>query len=112
MDFTTGLPTMTGQVVFSSETGPAGAALVGAALSRMSSGPLEFVLQQLMSVVSSRSMEGILSSGAAAAGPAALRNPRRRKLFPTTKTLEKAIAAPASIGLSRPRAASGMPITL
>ena len=33
---------------------------------------------------------------------------RSRRLLLTTKTLENAMAAPASIGLSRPRAASGM----
>lgn len=37
---------------------------------------------------------------------------RRSRALPTTLTLEKAIAAPATIGLSRPKAASGMPITL
>jgi hypothetical protein len=35
------------------------------------------------------------------------RKPRSRRLLVTTKTLENAIAAPASIGLSRPAAASG-----
>jgi hypothetical protein len=37
---------------------------------------------------------------------------RSRRLLPTTKTLENAIAAPANIGLSRPRAASGIAATL
>ena len=37
---------------------------------------------------------------------------RRRRLLPTTKTLENAIAAPASMGLSSPRAASGIASTL
>ena len=41
-----------------------------------------------------------------------LRNERRRRLLPTTKTLESAIAAPAIIGLSRPSAASGIAATL
>ena len=40
------------------------------------------------------------------------RKVRSRRLLLTTKTLEKAIAAPASIGLSRPSAASGMAATL
>ena len=39
-------------------------------------------------------------------------NPRRRRLLPTTNTEENAIAAPASIGLSRPAAASGIAATL
>ena len=39
-------------------------------------------------------------------------NERSRRLLPTTKTLEKAIAAPASMGLSRPSAASGIAATL
>ena len=43
---------------------------------------------------------------------ARLRKERRRRLLPTTKTLEKAIAAPASIGFSRPSAASGIAATL
>lgn len=38
--------------------------------------------------------------------------PRRRRLLPTTKTLESAIAAPASIGLSIPAAARGIAATL
>ena len=37
---------------------------------------------------------------------------RSRRLLLTTKTLEKAMAAPAIIGLSRPSAASGMAATL
>ena len=37
---------------------------------------------------------------------------RRRRLLVTTKTLENAIAAPASIGLSSPAAASGRAATL
>src|SRR4051812_44302760 len=44
--------------------------------------------------------------------PAVLVNVRSRKLLPTTKTLENAMAAPASIGLSRPDAASGIAATL
>ena len=40
------------------------------------------------------------------------RNDRRRRLLLTTNTLEKAMAAPASMGLSRPRAARGMAATL
>ena len=36
----------------------------------------------------------------------------RRKEFVTTVTLEKAIASAASMGLSRPQAASGMPTAL
>lgn len=35
-------------------------------------------------------------------------NERRRKLLPTTRRLESAIAAPASIGLSMPSAARGI----
>src|SRR5699024_2068979 len=38
--------------------------------------------------------------------------PRRRRLLPTTKTLEKAIAAPASMGLSMPSAAIGIAAVL
>lgn len=37
---------------------------------------------------------------------------RSRRLLPTTKTLEKAIAAPANIGLSMPIAATGIAATL
>lgn len=37
---------------------------------------------------------------------------RSIRAFVTTLTLLKAIAAPASIGLSSPKAASGMPTTL
>src|SRR5207253_11074648 len=37
---------------------------------------------------------------------------RRRRLLLTTKTLEKAIAAAAMIGLSRPATASGIAATL
>ena len=44
--------------------------------------------------------------------PLSVRNPRRRRLLETTKTLESAIAAPAMSGLSRPAAASGMAATL
>ena len=40
------------------------------------------------------------------------RKPRSRRLLVTTKTLENAIAAPASIGLSRPVAARGRAATL
>ena len=40
------------------------------------------------------------------------RKRRNRRLLVTTKTEEKAIAAPASIGLSRPAAASGRAATL
>ena len=40
------------------------------------------------------------------------RKRRRRRLLVTTNTLENAIAAPASIGLSRPAAASGRAATL
>ncbi len=43
---------------------------------------------------------------------ASLRKPRRRKEFETTKTLEKAIAPPASSGFRRPAAASGSAATL
>ncbi len=39
-------------------------------------------------------------------------NRRSRKLFITTNTLEPAMAAPATTGLSRPAAASGMAATL
>src|SRR5690554_1244468 len=38
--------------------------------------------------------------------------PRRRRLLLTTKTLERAMAAPAIIGLSIPAAASGIAATL
>ena len=38
--------------------------------------------------------------------------PRNSKALPTTLTLLSAMAAPATTGLSRPAAASGMPITL
>lgn len=37
---------------------------------------------------------------------------RNRRLLLTTNTLENAIAAPASIGLSRPKAANGSAATL
>src|SRR5699024_5407305 len=40
------------------------------------------------------------------------RNRRSRRLLLTTKTLEKAMAAPAIIGLRRPSAASGTAATL
>ena len=40
------------------------------------------------------------------------RKRRRRRLLVTTNTLENAIAAPASIGLSSPAAASGRAATL
>ncbi len=40
------------------------------------------------------------------------RKRRSRRLLVTTKTEEKAIAAPAIIGLSRPAAASGIAATL
>jgi hypothetical protein len=43
---------------------------------------------------------------------AVLRNRRRRRLLLTTNTLEKAMAAPAIMGLSRPAAARGMAATL
>src|SRR5690625_3033874 len=43
---------------------------------------------------------------------ATLRNVRSRRLLVTTKTLEKAIAAPASIGFSSPRAATGIAAAL
>ena len=43
---------------------------------------------------------------------ATLVNPRRRRLLPTTKTLENAIAAPASMGLSMPSAATGIAAVL
>ncbi|SFN34029.1 hypothetical protein SAMN04487980_101784 [Streptomyces sp. cf124] len=42
----------------------------------------------------------------------AARNVRSRRELPTTKTEEKAMAAPAIIGLSRPAAASGSAATL
>ncbi|MGY3681874.1 hypothetical protein ACVWXU_005497 [Streptomyces sp. TE33382] len=67
---------------------------------------------------------GLIGSGGA--GPVALAatvafsgphaqealNPRSRSELPTTKTEEKAIAAPAIIGLSSPAAASGRAPTL
>lgn len=40
------------------------------------------------------------------------RKVRRRRLLPTTKTEEKAIAAPAIMGLRRPAAARGRAATL
>src|SRR5699024_9864669 len=43
---------------------------------------------------------------------ATLRNVRSRRLLVTTKTLEKAIAAPASIGFSSARAATGIAAAL
>lgn len=43
---------------------------------------------------------------------ATARNPRSRRLFVTTKTELNAMAAPASIGLSSPAAASGIAATL
>lgn len=43
---------------------------------------------------------------------AALLKLRSRRLFPTTNTLEKAMAAPASMGFRSPRAASGIARTL
>lgn len=39
-------------------------------------------------------------------------NPRNRRLLLTTKTLENAMAAPASMGLSMPSAAKGMAAAL
>ena len=44
--------------------------------------------------------------------PESLWKRRRRRLFETTKTLENAIAAAATTGLSSPATASGMPTTL
>lgn len=38
--------------------------------------------------------------------------PRSRRLLPTTKTLDRAMAAPASIGFSSPSAATGIAATL
>ena len=38
--------------------------------------------------------------------------PRSRSEFPTTHTLDAAMAAPANIGSSRPSAATGIPTTL
>ena len=60
---------------------------------------------------------GRAASGASARAAAASVSPdgrQRRKVsaFVTTLTLLRAIAAPAMTGLSRPRAASGMPSTL
>ncbi len=52
------------------------------------------------------------SSASEAQRPASGRNPRRRRLFVTTNTELNAIAAPASIGLSSPAAASGIAATL
>src|SRR5690606_28015395 len=46
------------------------------------------------------------------ASVARLRKERRRRLLPTTNTLENAIAAPASIGFSSPSAASGIAAVL
>src|SRR5699024_1903211 len=59
----------------------------------------------------------VLSSGVAmspdsCAGSVAGLKPRNRRLLVTTKTEEKAIAAPASMGFSRPAAASGRAATL
>src|SRR5690606_2391312 len=48
----------------------------------------------------------------AAAVVAMLRKARSRRLLPTTNTLDRAMAAPASMGLSSPRAAIGMAATL
>src|SRR5262249_36847560 len=63
--------------------------------------------------------EGVLLRGVAvgvghAAAPSSrgLRNRRSRRLFVTTKTLEKAIAAAATIGLRTPATASGIAATL
>jgi hypothetical protein len=44
--------------------------------------------------------------------PAAGRQRRSSKALLTTLTLDSAIAAPATTGLSRPKAASGIPTTL
>lgn len=52
-------------------------------------------------------------TASAPVGPQAwARKARSRRELPTTKTEEKAIAAPAIIGLSRPAAASGRAATL
>lgn len=50
--------------------------------------------------------------GGEAVGQSAALKPRSRRLLPTTKTEEKAMAAPAIIGLSSPAAASGSAATL
>lgn len=55
---------------------------------------------------------GVLVSPDSCAGSFAAVKPRSRRLLVTTKTEEKAIAAPASIGLSRPAAARGSAATL
>lgn len=51
-------------------------------------------------------------AGGQPAAATALRKARRRRELSTTKTLEKAIAAPASIGVSSPSAATGIAATL
>lgn len=54
----------------------------------------------------------LLAVGRVPGYPASARKRRSRRLLPTTKTDEQAIAAPAIIGLSRPAAASGSAATL
>ncbi len=67
----------------------------------------------------SRSVAFVAAQGGAPRGPRPCaadqwvgRNLRRRRLLLTTNTEENAIAAPASIGLSRPAMASGIIATL
>lgn len=50
--------------------------------------------------------------GIVVAGRSPALKPRSRRLLPTTKTEEKAMAAPAIIGLRSPAAASGRAATL
>ncbi len=61
--------------------------------------------------VAFRSLFPYFRSARALSGSAGL-NPRSRRLLLTTKTELNAMAAPASIGFSRPAAASGSPATL
>ena len=68
----------------------------------------------LLVVRDAHAAAGSRSSAVAAAGaaPERLRNPRSRRLLATTDTEENAMAAPASMGLSSPKAASGMAAVL
>ena len=61
---------------------------------------------------SSNKQASPLSRKVPVAHRAALLNRRKRRLFATTDTDEKAMAAPASIGLRSPAAASGRAATL
>src|SRR5699024_7952912 len=104
----TGLPSITGQMGMSSSAGPA-RFVRPPACTAGEVGSLPPQQPGFGSVVSLMAVHPPWGVGQYV--PTEVK-PRSRRLLPTTKTLENAVAAPASMGLSMPRAAIGIAVVL